>query len=76
MPTFLHLVKSDSAPLAAAVIEASTREPDAEITVILLDEAVPPALPPTVRIRRLGAGDLGYSEVLDLIFGSDHVITW
>jgi len=76
MPTFLHLVKSDSAPLAAPVIEANAHEPGAEITVILLDGAAPPALPAAVRVGRLGADDLGYSELLDLIFESDHVITW
>jgi hypothetical protein len=76
MATFLHLVKADSAPLAAPVIEATARESGAEITVILLDRTAPAGLPSTVRVRRMGADDLDYSGLLDLIFESDHVITW
>ena len=76
MATFLHLLKTDSAFLAASVIESNARTSDAEVTVVLLDRAAPPALPPTVRVRRLAADDLDYSELLDLIFTSDHVITW
>jgi hypothetical protein len=76
MATFLHLVKADSASLAASVIETTARASDAEVTVVLLDGAAPPALPSAVRVRRLGANDLDYSGLLDLIFESDHVITW
>ena len=77
MATFLHLVKADSASLAASVIEITARAPDAEVTVVLLDGGVAPAaLPPTVGVRRLAADDLDYSALLDLIFASDHVITW
>jgi hypothetical protein len=76
MATFLHLLKADSVPLATSIIEANAREPAAEVTVILLDGAAPPALPTAVRVRRLAADDLDYSGLLDLIFASDHVITW
>jgi hypothetical protein len=76
MATFLHLVKADSAPLAASVIAANIRESGATVTVILLDGAAPPAWPPGVRVRRLAADDLDYSGLLDLIYETDHVITW
>jgi len=76
MATFLHLLKADSAFPALSVIAANARTSDALVTVVLLDGAAAPALPPTVRVRRLAAGDLDYSTLLDLIFTSDHVITW
>ncbi len=76
MPTFLHVLKGDSAPLAAPVIEASAREPGAKVTVVLLDDTTPPSLPPSVTVRRLSPGDLDYSSLLDLIFQSDRVISW
>ncbi|HXJ82582.1 MAG TPA: hypothetical protein VMS64_28335 [Candidatus Methylomirabilis sp.] len=76
MATFLHLLKTDSASPAASVIACNAREPDAAVTVVVLDGAAPPALPPSVRVRRLAADDLDYSGLLDLIFANDHVITW
>jgi len=76
MPTFLHLLKRDSACLAAPVIEANSREAGATVTVVLLDGAEAPTLPPTVRVRHLSASDLDYSALLDLIFESDRVISW
>jgi hypothetical protein len=76
MPTFLHLLKGDSASLAAPVIEANSREPGATVTVVLLDGTKPPALPTSVRVRHLSPSDLDYSTLLDLIFESDRVISW
>jgi len=76
MPAFLHVLKGDSAPLAAPVIEANAREPGAKVTVVLLDDATPPSLPSSVTVRRLAPADLDYSALLDLIFQSDHVISW
>jgi hypothetical protein len=75
MASFLHLLKGDSGALAAPVIDA-TLQSGAEVTVVLLDGARPPALPPAVQVRRLGTGDLDYSGLLDLVFASDHVISW
>jgi hypothetical protein len=76
MPSFLHLIKGDSAALAGPVIEASLREADARITVVRLDSAAAPSLPAGVAVRRLAPGDLDYAGLLDLIFAHDHVITW
>ena len=76
MPSFLHLVKGDSAALAGAVIEANLREADARVTVVVLDGAAAPSLPAGVAVRRLAPGDLDYAGLLDLVFAHDHVITW
>lgn len=76
MPTFLHILKDDSAAIAVPVIEAVCRQPGAEVTVVLLEGTAPPALPPGARIRRLADGDLDYAALLDLVFASDHVVTW
>ena len=76
MASFLHLIKRDSAEMAASVVEANRREPDARVTVVLLDGAAAPALPAEVTVRRLADGDLDYAGLLDLIFAHDHVVTW
>jgi hypothetical protein len=73
MARFLHLVKRDSPSMAAAVVEQTSREPGAEVTVVLLDGTLP--TPAGVTVKRLGS-DLDYSQLLDLIFESDHVVTW
>ena len=74
MQSFLHLVKSDSPPVANAVIERNLREPGAHVTVVLLDGAHA-TLPAGAAVKRLGP-DLDYDTLLDLIFESDHVVTW
>ena len=77
MAAFLHLLKADSAAaLAASVIESNLAEPDARVTVVLLDGAIAPSLPAGVAVRRLADGELDYPDLLDLIFAHDHVITW
>jgi len=73
MARFLHLLKRDSPIMAGAVVEENRREAGAEVTVVLLDDATPP--PAQVTIRRLGA-DLDYPALLELIFASDHVVSW
>jgi hypothetical protein len=75
MPRFLHLVKPDSSPLAAAVAARNLGEPGGEVTVVLLAGAADPSVPQGVAVKRLGV-DLDYGQLLDLIFASDHVVTW
>jgi hypothetical protein len=76
MATFLHILKGDSAAIAAPVIEAACRQPGVEVTVVLLEGAATPALPSGTKIRCLADGDLDYAALLDLIFASDHVVSW
>ena len=75
MARFLHLVKSDSSPLAAAVAARNLGQPAGEVTVVLLAGAAAPSVAPGVTVKRLGV-DLDYGQLLDLIFASDHVMTW
>jgi len=74
MASFLHLVKPDSPPLARTVIEQQIRQPGARVTVVLLDGAAA-FLPVGAEVKRLGPG-FDYNALLDLIFASDHVVTW
>jgi len=74
MASFLHLLKSDSPPLATEVIERNLREPGASVTVVLLDGARAP-VSAGAEVKRFGS-DLDYNTLLDLIFESDHVVTW
>jgi hypothetical protein len=74
MASFLHLVKPDSPPLARTVIEQQMRQPGARVTVVLLDGAGA-LLPTGAEVKRLGPG-FDYNALLDLIFASDHVVTW
>jgi hypothetical protein len=73
MARYLHLLKADAPALAAAVIGAPTS--DASVTVVMLDGSTPPTLPPGARLLRLGES-LDHAGLLDLIFESDHVISW
>jgi hypothetical protein len=75
MPRFLHLLKVDSPPLAAAVAARNLVEPGGDVTVVLLAGTDGPSVPPGVAVKRLGV-DLDYGQLLDLIFESDHVVTW
>ena len=73
MARYLHLLKADTPALAPAVIGQAA--PDATVTVVMLDGSVPPTLPPGARLLRRGGG-LDHAGLLDLIFESDHVISW
>jgi hypothetical protein len=73
MARFLHLIKRDSPPMAADVVEQNRREAGAEVTVVLLEEAIDS--PKGVTVKILGR-DLDYGQLLELIFESDHVVTW
>lgn len=76
MSRHLHLVRSDSSRLAAATIQTDAGRAGADVTVVLLDDTVAPTLPPGARVLTLGQDGLDYAGLLDLIFESDHVISW
>ncbi len=73
MARFLHLLKRDSPTMAGAVVEQNRREAGAQVTVVLLDDDTP--APAQVMVKRLGA-DVDYAGLLELIFASDHVVSW
>jgi len=80
MASVLHILKADSAPYALAAIERQSREPGTAVTVVLMHGKLAPTLPPGVRVYRLdetsAEGHLNYSDLLDLIFSADQVISW
>jgi hypothetical protein len=70
----LHLVKRDSPSVVADIVARQLQDPSVEVTVVLLNGAAPD-LPAGAAVKRLGA-DLDHDRLLDLIFESDHVVTW
>lgn len=83
MPHVLHLVKSPVPPHALSVIERQSREPDTTLTVVLLHGTTTPPLPVGLRVRLVASESpavnqesLTYSDLLDLIFSADQVISW
>ncbi len=80
MPHVLHLLKSGDSATALSVIGRQCRDPEITVTVVLLSGTHVPALPDGVTVRRLAEegseGDLTSSELLDLIFTADSVVSW
>lgn len=86
MPHVLHLLTHPPDPSALEVIRAQAADPDVRLSIVLaggagpIDEPLPGALyrldpahpdAPAKRRRTIGA-----SELLDLIFTADSVVTW
>ena len=80
MPSVLHLLKADATPHALATIERQSREPQTAVTVVLMHGTPTPTLPSRVALYRLdeqrAVGTITYSDLLDLIFSADQVVTW
>ncbi|MGH7313076.1 MAG: hypothetical protein ACREJV_07890 [Candidatus Rokuibacteriota bacterium] len=74
MAAALHLVKSAHAELVLTTVGQQLAGRDA-VTVALLHGAPAPAVPAGVRVLRV-PDDLSYDGLLELIFASDHVLTW
>ena len=74
MATVLHLLKGPDAALARRVVEAQAAAGD-RVTVAVLHGSAAPELPAGVALRRLDH-DLSYSQLRDLIFAADQVVTW
>ncbi len=70
----LHVLKGDHAAAALAVITPQVAAGD-DVTVALLANTAPPALPAGVTVQRVPQ-DVSYDGLLDLVFGADHVVTW
>jgi hypothetical protein len=74
MTTILHLLKAEAPPLASATIANQVAAGD-RVTLVLL-EGAPDAGPiDGVTVRHV-PGNLGYRELLDLIFAADQVVAW
>jgi hypothetical protein len=86
MPHVLHLVKDPGNAVALEVLRAQAADPATRLTVVLLHDAVRLAEPLPGQVYRLGEGHrnlpadgtpaIGPSELLDLIFAADSVVTW
>lgn len=80
MPHFLHLLKGHATETALSAIGQQCQEPGTTVTLVLLHGLPAPAVPDPVTVRRLAEeaheGDLTYSDLLDLIFTADSVISW
>jgi hypothetical protein len=79
MAAILHLLKAEASPIALETIRQQTASGE-RVTVVLLEGAKPPAPEgradaPGFAVRRV-PGDLGYTQLLDLIFEADQVIAW
>ena len=74
MAAVLHLIKSGATKLAGSVIDQHVSAGD-RVTVVVLPGSQAPEVPASVHLRRLD-GDLSYSQLLDLIFSADRVVTW
>jgi hypothetical protein len=87
VPHVLHLVKDPTNSVALDVIRVQAAEPDVRLSVVLLQDALRLAEPLPAEVYRLsgdhasllptpGSRPIGPSELLDLIFTADSVVTW
>lgn len=74
MARVLHLLKGAHLDLARAAIERALAAGD-EVSVALLPGSPAVSLPDGVRAERV-PDELSYRALLDLVFASDHVLTW
>lgn len=74
MARALHLLRGDRAALVGEVVGGQLAAGD-EVTVVLLDGALPPPLPAGVVVRRAPA-EVPWRELVELIFAADHVTAW
>jgi hypothetical protein len=82
----LHLIKDPANATALEVLRAQAADPGTRLTVVLMHDAVRLAEPLPGQVYRLGDGHgdppatgaraIGPSELLDLIFAADSVVTW
>jgi hypothetical protein len=83
VPRILHIVKDPGNATALAVIRAQASQPDVQLSVVLMQDAVRLAAPLPGQVYRLqdghsdlGPGTIGSAQLLDLIFAADSVVTW
>jgi hypothetical protein len=87
VPHVLHLVKDLGSSTALEVIRTQAADPSNQLSVVLMHDAVRLAEPLPGRIYRLrdghpdlppqsGSDAIGSTELLDLIFTADSIVTW
>ena len=87
MPHVLHLIKDPGNATALEVLRTQAADPSVRLSVVLMHDAVRLAEPLPGEVYRLSGGHpdlrpspasraIGPSELLDLIFAADSVVTW
>jgi hypothetical protein len=83
VPRILHIVKDPGNATALAVIRAQASQPDVQLSVVLMQDAVRLTAPLPGQVYRLqdghsdlGPGTIGSAQLLDLVFAADSVVTW
>jgi hypothetical protein len=74
MGRVLHVFKGDHAAEAGAVITRALAAGD-QVEVAIVGGVETPALPGGVTVHRV-PDQLSYERLVELIFSSDHVVTW
>lgn len=74
MAAVLHLVDGALTALAVETMRQQLAAGD-RLTVVRLEGAPTPSLPHGVTVHRV-PDDLSYSQLLDLVFASEQVISW
>jgi hypothetical protein len=74
MASVLHLVDRELSALASETMRTQLAAGD-RLTVVRLEGAPRPAVPDGVTLHHV-PDDLTYSQLLDLVFASDQVISW
>jgi len=86
VPHVLHLIKDPGNATALEVLRTQAADPSVRLSVVLMHDAVRLAEPLPGQVYRLRDGHrdlpatnshaIGPSELLDLIFAADSVVTW
>jgi hypothetical protein len=83
MPHVLHLVKDPGNATALEVIRAQASQPDVQLSIVLMQDAVRLTTPLPGQVYHLqdghsdlGPGAIDSAQLLDLIFAADSVVTW
>jgi hypothetical protein len=74
MARVLHVFKGDHAVEAGVVIARAVAAGD-QVEVAIVGGAETPALPAGVPVHRV-PDQIAYERLVELIFSSDHVVTW
>jgi hypothetical protein len=85
VPHILHLLKDPGNRTALDVLAAQARDPDNRLSIVLLQDASVLSEPLAGEVFRLADGDgsanspypaIDHSQLLDLVFTADTVVTW
>jgi hypothetical protein len=90
VPHVLHLIKDPANATALEVIRVQAADPGVRVSIVLMQDAVRLAEPLPGQVYRLqdghpdlparpgppGSAVIGTTELLDLIFAADSIVTW